>query len=209
MASTPPRVPAQRNQPLDHGLENGSPAAMSSASSNSRRSSSHWQSSPSPQLRQRPSSDPEQPQRRSQLENDEKPHGFKPNLLLSESLRDELEKYDENDNNDDDSIDFLLDNRREMTLGRRLALILRPYRWYYPAFKDRDPRQSFYFKEETHRDILSRRGAAVAYPFTYSKEEKPSLSKAWACTLSIVISCGFDFRFCSPQLAVSVGPQRF
>ena len=107
-----------------------------------------------------------------------------------QSLRD---RHNEDANDSIESIDFLLDPRNEMTLGRRIGLILKIFPWYFPGAKDRDPQDSFRQKEQTERYMTenfntAHPGAIGAYPFTSSREEKPSLSQAWVCKSSVTVS---------------------
>ena len=73
-------------------------------------------------------------------------------------------------------IDFLQDDISTMTYGRRIALyMMKKYAWYNPQLSETE--------EKSAGDIVIDEGryrSQDGYPITHSKEEKPSLEKAWA-----------------------------
>lgn len=73
-------------------------------------------------------------------------------------------------------IDFLKDDPSTMTYGRKIALsLMKKYAWYNPRLSESE--------EKGTGDIVIDEGryrTQDGYPITHSKEEKPSLEKAWA-----------------------------
>ena len=69
------------------------------------------------------------------------------------------------------AIDFLLDSHRDMTWGRRIALSLIPQKWYNPHADNINIVRT----ESLNRSVLQE-----SRPATITREEKPSLEKAWA-----------------------------
>jgi hypothetical protein len=93
------------------------------------------------------------------------------------SKGDQSETYHSAPNQDLDGnkIDFLQDDRNDMTYGRRIALALMKYPWYNPQadmLANKNPRM-----ETLHEGQFR---SEDGYPLTHSKEQKASLEKAWA-----------------------------
>lgn len=71
------------------------------------------------------------------------------------------------------------DSVQDMTWGRRIALTLMDSSWYNPrAWSDKEFSEEQEESDTTPPAESTR--AAEAYPFSYSKRERPSLEKAWA-----------------------------
>ena len=100
-------------------------------------------------------------------------------------------------------IDFLQDDKRDMTWGRRIALRLQHYSWYNPQTStanhesteqseheedhDEEPTNNRVDNQNAEQDPLVRQPHSLqdskndAYPFSRAIRETPSLAKAWAC----------------------------
>ena len=78
--------------------------------------------------------------------------------------------------NPENVIDFLKDDPRDMTYGRRIALwMMQRFPWYNPQLNNDQ-------EGSGGDDILDggKYRTEDGYPIRHSKEEKPSLEKAWA-----------------------------
>ena len=99
-------------------------------------------------------------------------------------------------------IDFLQDDKRDMTWGRRIALRLQHYSWYNPQTtnhesteqseheeeeQDEEPTNNRVDDQNAEQDPLVRQQHSLqdnkndAFPFSRAIRETPSLAKAWAC----------------------------
>jgi len=107
----------------------------------------------------------------------------------AETFGDEYQGNQKPDDDDEASVDFLLDPKHEMTWGRRFALAFKGFSCYNPsvamARKEAENTASSVSEKLTEGEKFanfssSSPGAIGAYPFTKSKKETPSLAKAWA-----------------------------
>jgi hypothetical protein len=75
-------------------------------------------------------------------------------------------------NGKDEGIDFLMDDKEEMTFGRRIALSLINMTWYNPSAA---------VKDEAPEALISPASRTSAHgDFERNLSQKPSLEKAWA-----------------------------
>jgi hypothetical protein len=72
-------------------------------------------------------------------------------------------------------IDFLKDDKSEMTWGRRIALSLMDYKWYNPKAGEEETEESSSVMETPVESMKSEDDA-----FDRTSSRKPNLQKAWA-----------------------------
>jgi hypothetical protein len=84
-------------------------------------------------------------------------------------------KSHETDDHSTETIDFLQDDLKDMTYGRRIALTLMKYAWYNPQVTEPTD-------QNAADEIIDggRFRSEDGYPLTHSKKEQASLEKAWA-----------------------------
>ena len=89
--------------------------------------------------------------------------------------------HNENENNQEDqTIDFLEDPPSEMTYGRRIALWLMQYKWYNPQPKRQEVQESKDGTEDNLVEPLLENQSKDEDEEIAESRELPSLEKAWA-----------------------------
>ena len=82
------------------------------------------------------------------------------------------------DGSEGETINFLADDPREMTIGRRIALsMMKKHKWYNPRLGE-VPDEAEMVEEPSHHKMATAK--IDAYPFSHSRREFPSLERAWA-----------------------------